>query len=158
MLPFAHFAAGMTGALTEKDRAITTYLIAGLIGILPDVDFIMEGALLSHRHLTHSIIPIAILTGFVTLLLMRNFFIGFISIASHTLLDLIDFGSVTITQWPLYRTDWYFGIYDWSFFTRFTPEHSQIILSTIIATTIIITILIIEWRRESGKDNKPIPN
>lgn len=99
ILWFAHFLGGTLGNFFNKKKNLYTFILLGIIGILPDADWYFRSGLLAHRNFTHTIIPMAVIAGLFTLLVMKNFWPGFIALSTHFLLDLIDKGSVAIAPY-----------------------------------------------------------
>jgi len=154
MLPFAHFMIGSLFSYAHKGRDTFTLLTCGFLGIMPDFDFIickLFGWHELHRGISHSIIFWAI-GGLITLWLFRNFIIGFLSTASHWLLDVIDGGAQilpyiniklpTSTQHTLYHL---FGAT--LPMTETIWKNAQLWMSTFTGCAALTIILIIEHKK-----------
>jgi len=140
LLPFAHFMAGTLAylALKKSNKTRLNWLIAGFIGLMPDFDIIIPDniALLAHRNLSHTIIPATVIIGLLTLFMFKSFWLGFIPIATHFILDVIN-GTVAIIP-NQYIT------------LNLIPSElaSQAAWTGIIGTTILTFWIITAWKQK----------
>lgn len=102
MLTFLHFAVASLGSLFVREKrmpfirrsTLLPFLIAGFIGILPDMDLLFNWTGLGfsvfvHRGIFHSII-FSVIFGLITLFVFHKFWFGFFPHISHLILDIID--------------------------------------------------------------------
>ena len=146
MLPGAHMAFGMLSAIYVKNRTTTTYLVGGLLGMLPDIDLIFSNSLLAHRNFTHTIFPMAFLIGLFTLWLYRSFWFGFLAIAFHHIADLTD-GYVAIIP---YVKATFMDVFSFSLWFGKQDGHVKSAAMQIIIITIL---LVYEWKQQKNTTN-----
>lgn len=98
MLSFAHAMTGTLAWPLLKEQNLKTFLLTAFFSILPDFDYLIPSSLpfLAHRNLTHTIIPFALMIGLLTYFFLQSFWISFIPITTHALLDSLGPGSVSI--------------------------------------------------------------
>lgn len=139
MFPIAHLTGGLLTAylVKKKRRTILCFLVAGFIGILPDFDFIFNllekwtflsiPDFLMHRNLTHSIVLFGIIVGLLSLWWFKSFWMGFVSIILHCVLDLLDGASL-----PLFFPGWNINLGKYALDSIFPNFHFHQIGTTFV--------------------------
>lgn len=168
MYPFPHAMFGLlTGELAKNKKKIA--LIVGiLLGILPDFDFIfnmiknytgLSFSFLMHRNITHTIFPAAFLVGFATLYFFRSYWMGFLAIGFHWLLDVLDGGAIPF--FPGINFEFKYSLVNMIPNYRFvrwsgnTAGFNDIVMSAITGTILLLIVIGIEvYLFYSNKDEE----
>lgn len=160
MLGFAHFMGGaiFQYMFKKSHQGLFPFVFMGFLGLLPDIDIIFNKLavlpeFLQHRQFTHSLL-FALAVGFVTLIVFRQnlpgtslvfrkqYLPGVLAVLSHTLLDLIDRGTVAV--WPGVKWDW--EILSIPGGPNGGSSLEQVMLSTMIGSIIALGVLIYEYK------------
>jgi len=137
----------LVGYLLDKKKLFSA-LLCGAIALFPDVDMIIQEIvpwqIVEHRNLFHSIIPMALLGGIFSYIIIKKYWIGVAAYATHFIGDVFDRGDVVLlpnyyVKGPglsQYLVDKYHLI----------PINASLIVSTVIGCLIIGYVILDKWR------------
>jgi len=152
MLAIGHFGLGLlVGYLLDK-KNLYTAIVCGAIAMFPDTDMILQEILpwqlVEHRNLMHSVIPMSLLGGIMSYIIIKKYWIGVAAYTTHFIGDIMDRGDVVLlpnyyvkgSGISQYLIDKYGLI----------PIEASLALSTIIGGLIILYI-IFDKRKTNGR-------
>lgn len=137
MYPLLHAMLGTLAYPFTQKRKLD-FVLCMFIGILPDLDYIFPtGWIIAHRNITHTLFPMAVVVGLLTLWLFKSFLMGFLPITLHFWADFFGAGKVAVM--PYLWVNW-----------DIIPQ--QLVVSSVIGALILVFWLYYFYKEEVKQD------